>query len=51
VPTGDAAADGVINSMLGTAPRIIFPITPPERSPAALACLSPLRQRNGSGDE
>jgi len=51
VPAGDAAADGVTNSMLDTAPRIVLPITPPERSPATLACLSPHRQRNGYGDE
>jgi hypothetical protein len=51
VPASDAAADGVINSMVDTAPRIVLPITPPERSPPALACLSPPRQRNGSGDK
>jgi len=51
VPAGDAAADGVIDSMLDTAPRIVLPITPPERSPAALTCLSPHRQRKGNGDE
>jgi hypothetical protein len=51
VPPGDAAANGVIDSMVGAASGVVLPITQPERSPPALACLSPPRQRNGSCDE